>query len=75
MMTDKKVSFSVEGAGTLLAVGSGNPETTEKFSDGSYTTWHGRVLAVVKSNGEKGFVRITAMSEGLGTASALVEAK
>ncbi|MHA9737916.1 glycoside hydrolase family 2 TIM barrel-domain containing protein [Robinsoniella peoriensis] len=75
MMEDKKVTISVEGAGTLLAVGSGNPETTEKFSEGSYTMWHGRMAAVVKSNQEKGVIRITAISEGMEAVSVLVEAK
>lgn len=75
MMEDKKVTISVEGAGTLLAVGSGNPENTEKFSDRSHTSWHGRVLAVVKSNQEKGVIRITAISEGMEAVSVLVEAK
>ncbi|WP_270187262.1 hypothetical protein [Mediterraneibacter gnavus] len=29
MTTDRKITVSVEGEGTLLAVGSGNPETEE----------------------------------------------
>ena len=39
MMEDQKLSVTVEGAGKLLALGSGNPETVEKFSDTSFTTY------------------------------------
>lgn len=62
--TDKKISVMVEGEGELLALGSGCPETEECFCDGSYTSWHGCVLAAVKSNGKPGTVRVTAKAEG-----------
>ena len=75
MMEDKKVTISVEGAGTLLAIGSGNPETTEKFSAKSHTTWHGRLVAVVKSNQEQGNIRVTAMASGMEPVSLLIQAK
>lgn len=58
-------SVKVEGAGTLRALASGNPETTEKFSDESYTSYHGRLLAIVMSNGEKGEIRVTAAADGV----------
>ena len=65
MMTDKKITITVDGAGTLLAVASGNPETKENFSDGFYTSWHGRVIAIVKSAQEAGTIKITAYAEGM----------
>lgn len=69
MMTDKKITVTIEGPGKLLAVGSGQPETEERFSDGSYTSWHGRVLAIVKSTKESGMIKVTASAEGMGTAT------
>lgn len=65
MMTDRKITVTVDGPGRLLAVGSGRPETEECFSDGSYTSWHGRVLAVVKSTKEAGIIKVTAAAEGM----------
>lgn len=65
MMADKKITVTVEGPGKLLAVGSGQPETEERFSDGSYTSWHGRVLAIVKSTKEAGIIKVTASAEGM----------
>lgn len=64
MMTDKKITVTVEGAGTLLALGSGRPETEEHFYDGSYTSWHGRVLAAIRCTGHPGEIRIMASAEG-----------
>lgn len=75
MMTDKKITVSVEGEGTLLAVGSGRPETEEKFTDGTYTSWHGCVLAVVRSTGRPGGIKITASSEGCSMVCAQITAE
>ena len=66
MLKDRKVSVQVEGAGTLRALASGNPETEEQFSNPTYTTYHGRLLAIIQSNGETGAVRVTASAEGAG---------
>lgn len=73
MAEDKRIAVTVSGAGTLLALGSGRPESEEKFLDGSYTSWHGRVLAVVKTKAEAGTIQITASAEGVEPVSTEVE--
>ena len=65
MLKDRQITVTVEGAGTLRALASGNPETTEKFLDSAYTTYHGRLLAIVQSNGENGPIRVRAAADGL----------
>lgn len=55
---DAKVNVRVEG-GDLLAFGSANPRTEEMFGDGSYTTYFGQSMAVVKST-KKGIIRVMA---------------
>ena len=45
---DEKLTVSVEG-GELLAFGSANPRTEERFDSGSYTTYYGRAMAVVRA--------------------------
>ena len=65
MTTEKKINVTVEGEGKLLAVGSGNPETEEYFHEGAYTSYHGRVLAVVQSTEKSGTIKVTASSDGL----------
>ena len=67
MLKDRKITITVKGAGSLRALASGNPETTEKFSDSSYTSYHGRLLAIVQSNGEQGVIKVTASAEGVET--------
>ena len=46
---DRKLTVTVEG-GELLAFGSANPCTEEQYHTGSYTTYYGRSLAVVRVN-------------------------
>lgn len=58
---DQKLTVTVAG-GTLLAFGSANPCTQEEYHTGSFTTYHGRALAVVKA-GENGTVIVTVASD------------
>ena len=43
---DRKLTVTVEN-GRLLAFGSANPRTEERFDAGSYTTYYGKALAAV----------------------------
>lgn len=54
---DELLSVRVEG-GELLAFGSANPRTEERFDTGSYTSYYGRTLAVIRA-GESGHVHIS----------------
>ena len=51
---DRKLAVTVEG-GELLAFGSANPRTEERFDAGSYTTYYGTALAAVRA-GDSGEV-------------------
>ena len=44
---DRKLTVSVEG-GELLAFGSANPRTEERFDEGTYTTYYGTALAAIR---------------------------
>ena len=44
---DEKLTVSVDG-GELLAFGSANPRTEERFDSGNYTTYYGHALAAVR---------------------------
>ncbi|RCW43498.1 glycoside hydrolase family 2 TIM barrel-domain containing protein [Paenibacillus prosopidis] len=61
---DRKVSISVEGAGTLQGFGSADPKSQENFYDTERTTFDGKVLAVVRSHSEAGTITVTASAEG-----------
>ena len=64
---DRSLSMSVEG-GELLGFGSANPRTEERFDAGTYSTYYGHALAVVRA-GEKGSVRLS-VTDGKRSASA-----
>ena len=69
---DRKLSVTVEG-GELLAFGSANPCTEEQYHTGSFTSYYGRALAVVRA-GEAGMVSIKA-SDGSMTGTAEIAVK
>lgn len=69
---DRKLTVTVEG-GELLAFGSANPCTEEQYHTGSFTTYYGRALAVVRA-GESGFVKVTA-TDGDKTGSSEIAVK
>ncbi|MDE7244637.1 MAG: glycoside hydrolase family 2 protein, partial [Oscillospiraceae bacterium] len=55
---DRKLTVTVEG-GELLAFGSANPCTEERYDSGSFTTYYGHALAVARA-GQAGTLRLTA---------------
>ena len=67
MLADVRVSVTVEGAGVLAGIGSGNPYTTDSFLGNEYDTYQDRMLCIVRSSGEKGKIRVTIEAEGLKT--------
>lgn len=49
---DRKLTVIVEG-GELLGFGSANPCTEEQYHTGSFTTYYGRALAVVRAGSDR----------------------
>lgn len=47
---DQKLTIEVKN-GELLGFGSANPRTEERFDEGTYTTYYGNALAIIKANG------------------------
>ena len=66
---DRSVSVTVEG-GELLAFGSANPRTAERFDAGSYTTCYGWALAAVRMGA--GNLTVTA-SDGKNSTAAVIK--
>ena len=67
---DRKLSVTAEG-GELLAFGSANPCTEEQYHSGSFTSYYGRTLAIIRA-GESGTVTVKA-TDGKETAAATIE--
>ncbi|GHO99604.1 hypothetical protein KSF_096520 [Reticulibacter mediterranei] len=62
---EHEVSFEVSGAGELMAVGTANPMSEESYLGKQRKAWHGRLLAIVRSNGQSGDIVFSARSDGL----------
>lgn len=66
---DIPLEAKAEGAGQLLGFGSANPVTRENYTTGTFTTWHGRALAVIRSGYEAGEAALTVKAQGLEAAA------
>ena len=64
---DRKLTVSVEG-GELLGFGAANPKTEEQYHTGSFTSYLGRALAVVRVSGD---TRVT-VTDGIETGSSII---
>lgn len=60
-----EVTFRVDGAGELAAVGNGNPHNVDSFRQPRRHTWHGQALAILRPAKRPGRVTLTASSPGL----------
>ena len=69
------IRFLVEGAGELAAAGNGNPTEMQSFRSQKTTTFRGKCLAIVRSKGAKGAVRVKAEADGLKSASLEIKCK
>ena len=73
---DNLVHFAVSGAGRIAAVDNGNAATVEPFQADRRKAFNGLALLVVGSKrGEKGPMKVTAASDGLAPAEAVLAAE
>jgi beta-galactosidase len=59
------IEFSIEGPGTVVAVGNANPVSIESYTIPQRKTWQGRCLVIVRAGKEEGTILLSARSEGL----------
>ncbi|MBD5382655.1 glycoside hydrolase family 2 TIM barrel-domain containing protein [Clavibacter sepedonicus] len=71
---DRPVTVQVDGPGSLVALGSGRPLTTERFDGDTHGTYDGRVLAVVRPDGE-GDLHVTVTAPELAPVTVRVRAE
>lgn len=75
MLQDDIVQVEVDGEATLIAMGSAAPATTESYCSGRHSTYYGRALAVIRSNGSAGTIQVRATSARHGTATVELSAQ
>jgi beta-galactosidase len=72
---EPEVSFDVTGAGELIAAGTANPMSEELYVGIKRKAWNGRMVAVVRSNGQAGEILLRANSDGLNPAEIRLNAR
>lgn len=68
----RKVSLAIDGPAKLVGFGSANPLAVGSFQSLEARTFNGRALAILRSSGRSGAVRIEARAAGLQGASAIL---
>ena len=66
---ERLISFKIEGAGFIAAVDSANSNSHEPYQASQRKSYQGACLALIKANGNKGKIKLTATSPELGSAS------
>ena len=72
---DILLKAEVTGAAELLGFGSGNPITDENYSKGQFTSYQGKVLAVLRAGYEAGETKLTVSADGLAKADLCLQVK
>ena len=63
-----KVTFKVEGEGTLVGVDNGSSPDHQSYQDDNRKAHAGKVLAIVKATNKPGNIKVTALANGLSEA-------
>ena len=58
-----EVTASVSGSGQLLGFGSARPRTEENYTSGKATSYHGKLLAVIRAGSQSGNATLTVQSD------------
>ncbi len=61
---DHLIAFDVTG-GSLAGVDNGREESAERYQASTRTAFHGKALAIVRSGGDAGTLKVTARADGL----------
>jgi beta-galactosidase len=70
---DQTITFTVEGAGHILGVDNGDPESHEPFQSNQRHAFHGMCLAIVQAGESVGQIQVRAAAPGLAGASLVIE--
>jgi beta-galactosidase len=72
---DRKITFTVEGAGTLIGIENGDLRMREPIHTNTLSTYFGRCIVIVRAGTKPDNIVITAKSEGLNENSVSIPAK
>jgi beta-galactosidase len=70
---DNGITFAIQGAGRILGVDNGRPESHESYQEHSREAFHGLALVVLQSTGAPGRATLSASSPSLAPAQIEIE--
>ena len=62
---DNKITFNIEGAGKIRAVGNGDPTSIESYQGNERSLFSGKCLVIIEPTQKTGSIKLTAFSPGL----------
>jgi beta-galactosidase len=71
-LAQNQVRFNIEGPGSIIAVGSSDPQGTESFIQPMRKAYQGRCLVIVRSENKAGEIKLKAISDGLQSAEIVI---
>ena len=72
---ENRLTFEVNGAGVIAAVGNANLKDTDCYVGNICNTWKGRAIVVLKSTKKNGTIKLKATSNGLRSATVSVKTR
>lgn len=69
-----RVSFSVEGPGEIVGCDNGNSIDFQPYDEDNRAAFSGKMVAIVRSTGEDGEIRVTASADGLASDTVVINA-
>jgi beta-galactosidase len=73
-LANPELTFKVEGAGELEALGSGNPISLESFQSDKRKAFNGLALAIIRSRrNHSGAIVLNVMAEGIPAATIILQ--
>lgn len=69
---DDRVTFTVEGEGTLVGVDNGKQDDHQSYQDNNRQAFNGQLVAIVQSTKTAGEITVTASADGLESSSVTI---
>jgi beta-galactosidase len=69
------IHFSIEGEGTIAAVGNSNPKSVESFQQPYRKAYEGKCLVIIRSKSHAGQIILHANSKGLASEKIVIKTK
>jgi beta-galactosidase len=72
---DNRIRFTLAGPGKIAGVDNGDPICREPYQAAERSAFHGKCLAIVRTTGRAGTIKISGMADGLKTGAVSITTK